>query len=164
MTFFTTELLIQLITSFITSVAFAVMFRVHRRHLVYVGICGTITYAVYYTVLFFNASLFAAGFISSMVTALYAEVFARLRKVPTIVFVLTGVVPTVPGGNLYRSMRDLVLKNMDGSLEYFSVTLEIGIGIAGGIVTVSILFGIWVDFVAKRKARRISNSDIQVTK
>ena len=155
MNFFTWELLVQIITSFITSVTFAIMFRISRRHLICVGVCGTITYAVYYTVLFFSSSLFAAGFISSMVTALYAEIFARLRRAPTIVFVLTGIVPTVPGGSLYRGMRDLLLKNMSGSFNNFGSTLEVGIGIAGGIVAVSILFGIAMDTVAKYKKKRI---------
>ena len=153
MTFFTTRFFIQLVTSFITSVAYAGMFRTNKRHLLHIGICGTVTYAIYYTILFFTSSLFAAGFISSMVTALCAEMFARTRRAPTIVFVLPGIVPTVPGGSLYRAMRDLLLKNIDGAIDNFTETLEVGIGIAGGIVTISILFGIITDAIAKRKKR-----------
>lgn len=155
--FFTWDLLIQIVTSFITSVAFAIMFRINRRHLINVGICGTVTFAVYYTVLFFSSSLFAAAFISSMVTALYAELFARLKRAPTIVFVLPGIVPTVPGGSLYRGMRDLLLKNIDGAIDNFAATLEVGSGIAGGIVTVSIVFGIIVDRLSKQKSRASQN-------
>ena len=88
-----------------------------------------------------------------MVTALCAEMFARTRRAPTIVFVLPGIVPTVPGGSLYRAMRDLLLKNIDGAIDNFTETLEVGIGIAGGIVTISILFGIITDAIAKRKKR-----------
>lgn len=154
MTFFTTTLLIQLITSFITSLTFAITFRVNKRHLVFIGICGTVTYAVYYTLLFFTSSLFVAAFVSSMATAVYAEIFARIRHAPTIIFVLPGIVPTVPGGGLYRGMRDLLLRKISESLEHFAQTLEVGIGIAGGIVTVSILFGIIVDIIAKKKAKR----------
>ncbi len=155
MNFFTLELLIQLVTSFITSVAFAIMFRINKRHLVHVGICGTLTYAVYYTLLFFTSSLFVSGFVSSMVTALYAELFARIRRAPTIVFVLPGIVPTVPGGSLYRGTRDLLLRNVEGAIENFAATLEVGIGIAGGIVAVSIIIGIIVDSMAKHKKNNI---------
>ena len=149
MTFFSTQFLIQLITSFITSAAFAIMFRVNRRHLVFIGICGTITYAVYYTLLFFTGSLFVAAFVSSAATACYAEIFARLRHAPTIIFVLTGIVPTVPGGSLYRGMRDLLKEEISTSIKAFAETLEVGIGIAGGIVAVPILVGIVTDFMAK---------------
>lgn len=155
MNFFTTEFFIQLATSFIASVAFAIMFRINKRHLIHVGFGGTLTYAVYYTLLFFTSSLFVASFVSSMVTALYAEFFARIRRAPTIVFVIPGIVPTVPGGSLYRGMRDLLLKNVDGAIENFSSTLEVGIGIAGGIVAVSIIFGIIVDSITKHKKNNI---------
>ena len=107
MTFFTSEFFIQLITSFITSAAFAIMFRVNRRHLIFIGICGTLTYAAYYTLLFFTKSLFVAAFVSSMVTAIYAEVLARLRHAPTIIFVLTGIVPTVRRKSLPWNERSL---------------------------------------------------------
>lgn len=154
MNFFTSEFYVQLVTSFITSVAFAIIFKINKRHLLLVGIGGTITYAVYYTILFFSSSLFVAGFVSSMITALYAEILARVRRAPTIVFVLPGIVPTVPGGSLYRGMRDLLLKNVTGAIDNFAATLEVGIGIAGGIVTVSILFGIAVDAHNKKKRRK----------
>ena len=155
MTFFTTEFFIQLITSFITSAAFAIMFRVNRRHLVSIGICGTITYAVYYTLLFFTGSLFVAAFVSSVATACYAEIFARLRHAPTIIFVLTGIGPTVPGGSLYRGMRDLLKDEIGTAIEAFAATLEVGIGIAGGIVAVPILVGIVTDFMAKHKKAKL---------
>ena len=154
MTFFTSEFFIQLITSFITPAAFAIIFRVNRRHLVFIAICGALTYAAYYTLLFFTKSLFVAAFVSAMVTAIYAEIFARLRHAPTIIFVLTGIVPTVPGGSLYRGMRDLLLRNTEQALTHFATTLEVGIGIAGGIVAVPILLGIVNDFFAKRKKRK----------
>ena len=153
MSFFNSAFFIQLITSLITSVAFAIIFRIGKRHLLLVGICGTLTYAVYYTLFYFTSSLFVAAFISSMVTALYAEISARLRHAPTIIFVVPGIIPTVPGGSLYGGMRDLLLGNMNGAIENFSSTVEVGIGIAGGIVTVSILYGIALDKIAKQKKR-----------
>ena len=153
MNFFTTEFFIQLLMALATSLAFAIIFRVGKRHLFLVGVCGTLTYAVYYTFLFFTSSLFVAAFVSSMVTSLFSEVFARLRHAPTVVFLLPSIIPTVPGGSLYRGMRDLVTHHTDGAIQNFSETLEVGIGIAGGIVAVSILYGIAIDKIAKHKKR-----------
>ena len=88
-----------------------------------------------------------------MVTALLAEIFSRIRKAPTIVFLLPGVIPTVPGGALYRAMRAILLFDFEEALEYLLVTLQIGLGIAGGIMTVSIIFGIVADKIVKRKVK-----------
>ena len=154
MTFFTPLFFIQLVTAFITSVAFAIMQRISKKHLIHVGFCGTITLAIYYTLYFFTSSLFVAAFVSAMVTSICAEILARLRHAPTIVFVLTGIVPTVPGGALYRAMRDLLLQKGAEALKNFTETLEVGIGIAGGIVTVPIILGIIIDARAARKKKK----------
>ena len=100
-------------------------------------------------------SIFWAAFISAAFTSLFSEVIARVRKAPAIIFLLTGIVPTVPGGALYYTMRNMVLGDISGTLDKLSVTIQTGIGIAGGIVSVSIIFGIIMDYVAKRrKAKR----------
>ncbi|MBQ1260676.1 MAG: threonine/serine exporter family protein [Clostridia bacterium] len=152
--FFTTQLLVRLITSFICSIAFAVVYRVAPRHLIYGGISGFITYFVYHTVIFFAHSVFAAAFVSTMFAAIFAEVAARKRRAPTIVFLVPGVIPTVPGGDLYRGMRGLLAGNTAESTFYFLNTIKIGLGIAGGIVAISILFGTLTDRIAAAKARK----------
>jgi uncharacterized membrane protein YjjB (DUF3815 family) len=156
--FFTTQLLVRLITSFICSIAFAVVYRVAPRHLIYGGISGFITYFVYHTVIFFAHSVFAAAFVSTMFAAIFAEVAARKRRAPTIVFLVPGVIPTVPGGDLYRGMRSLLLSDTASSTFYFLSTIKVGLGIAGGIVTVSIIFGIISDRIAQYRYVKMNNS------
>ena len=148
------EFLIQLIAAFVTSVAFALMFNTNKKHLIYIGIAGFGTYAIYYTTMFFLNSAFWAAFISSLFTALYSEIIARVRRAPTIIFLLTGIVPTVPGGSLYYTMRNLILSNYDAAIEKLIATLEIGLGIAGGIVAISIVYGMVNDTIRERKKKR----------
>ena len=97
---------------------------------------------------------FAAGFISTTFTALYAETLARVRRAPAIVFLLPGVIPTVPGGDLYRGMRDLISGKVPEALTNFGIALNIALGIAGGIVAVSIVYGIVSDAIKARKAKK----------
>ena len=150
---FTWELLIKLIAVTIASVTFAMLLRINRRHLVFAGIGAAMTYLLYATFTALIGSLFVAAFISTLCTALYAEILARVRRAPTIIFSLTGVIPTVPGGDLYHAMRHLITGNVNEALTHLVITVEIGLGIAGGIVTMSILFGILTD--AFRAARRM---------
>lgn len=153
MSFFTLRFLLQLIASFVTSIAFAIMFNTNKRHLIYIGICGLGTYAIYYTVIFFLKSAFWAAFISSVFTALFSEIIARIRRAPTVIFLLTGIIPTVPGSSLYYTMRYLILSDFDIALKKLIETLEVGLGIAGGIVTVSIIFSSIMDYIHKRKKK-----------
>lgn len=141
--------LIQLITAFITSVAFGVVFKINRRHLVNAGICGVLTYAAYFGIEILTASLFWAGFVSSAVAALFSETHARLSKSPTIVMLMPGIVPIVPGGYLYRCVRDVVCGISASAMTNLLTAATIALGMAGGTVTLSILYSIVNDHVTK---------------
>ena len=154
MNFFTWELLIKAITAFLSSVGFAIILRISPRHLIEASLGGMMTYLIYYTVMYFGLGYFAAGFISTTFAALFAETMARVKRAPAIVYLLPGVIPTVPGGDLYRGMRDLISGSIDTALANFSIAVNIALGIAGGIVTVSILFGIITDNIKRIKAKR----------
>jgi uncharacterized membrane protein YjjB (DUF3815 family) len=154
-TFFKPIFFIASIGAVLGSFAFAILFNVAPRHLLYGTLCGLLTYAVYYTVEFFTGgAAFPAAFVSTMCTALFAEIASRTRKAPTIVFVIPGVIPTVPGGALYRAMRSLLLLDFEEALAALLVTLQIGLGIAGGILAVSIVFGTVMEKIKKGKLKR----------
>ena len=143
--------LIQLVTSFITSIAFAIVFKINRRHLINAGVCGLLTYAAYFGVEMLTSSLFWAAFICSVVAALFAETHARLLKAPTIVMLMPGVVPIVPGGYLYRSVRDAICGLNASAIANIGAAAEIALGMAGGVVSLTILYSIVNDYVVKRK-------------
>lgn len=142
---------IELAMAIITASSYALMFNTNKRHLIYIAICGLGTYAIYYATAKYLNSIFWAAFISSAFTALFSEITARVHKAPAIIFLLPGIVPTVPGGSLYYTMRNMVLGDLSGAFEKFTVTINVGLGIAGGIVSVSIIFGTVMDWIAKRK-------------
>ena len=151
--FFTLKLLICLITSFSGSVTFALLFNVKSKHLVMGSICGLITYAVYYTVEFFTEMEFFAAFASAVFTALFSEIAARKKRAPVMVFLIPGIIPTVPGGALYRTMRHLIAYEWNLSLDAFLTTMKIALGIAGGIVAVPMIMGIIYDIIDKCKEK-----------
>ena len=149
-TFFTPEFLIALIASFPASVTFAIIFKINPRHLFLGGVVGVISYAVYYTVDFITKtrlpearlfSVFLAALVSTICVALFAEIAAKLRRAPTIVFLVPGVIPTVPGGALYEAMKYMFENNWDKSFEKLMSVLLICLGIASGIVAVSAVYG-----------------------
>ncbi len=153
MTFFSTTFLIQLVASFLSAAAFAVVFKTQARHLPFVGLGGIITYATYYIVSFFTGELFLAALFSTLLTAVYSEFCARTRRAPAAVFLFTGVIPTVPGGDLYRAMHALLIGNMQLALSYLITAMKIGLGIAGGIMIVSIVVGQMRDFKRKKQQK-----------
>lgn len=155
--FFTTTFLLQILASFASAAAFAVVFKTQPRHLPFVGIGGILTYAVYYTVSFFTGELFLAALFSTLLTAVYSEFCARVRRAPAAVFLFTGLIPTVPGGDLYRAMHAVLIGNMPLALSYLTVAMKIGLGIASGIMIVSIVVGQISDYKFKKQRKKMTS-------
>lgn len=156
---FTLTLLYKLIAVFIASMAFAVILRINRRHILLSGVGAAITFLIYSISIGLINSFFGAAFISTFIATLYAEILARVRRAPTIVYTLTAVIPTVPGGDLYHAMRYLLMNDTEAAIYHFSVTAEIGLGIAGGIVAMSIIFATAMDTYRKLKERMPKNAE-----
>ena len=148
--FFNTQMLISLVTSFIASVAFAVIFRVNKRHLILGGVAGLVTYFIYYTAEFLTGAVFIAALVSTLFTALFSEIAARVRRAPAIVFLIAGVIPTVPGGALYRAMRYGLESSWELSFANLIDALLISLGISSGILIVAIAFAVMKDKQRKR--------------
>ena len=141
--FWTYEFVTRLITSLLGTLAFAILFRCRARHLPYASACGLFTYAIYYTASYFGASLFFAAFLCTAFTTVFSEVCARFRYAPTLVFLVPGTIPIVPGSDLYYTMRYLLEENYEKFYIHMQNALLVGIGIAGGIVSVSIIVSAW---------------------
>lgn len=135
-----TDFFVQLVTSLLGSAAFAVLFRIRLKHLPIAMLGGGIAYFIYYVINYHFSSVFAAAFIASAVSALYAEACARFQEAPAIIFVLPCAIPIVPGGSLYRTMFNFISQNTELAKQYLMETLKVAIGIAGGLVAVSLIF------------------------
>lgn len=140
--FFTLSFGLQFLTACGGTLAFAVLFKVRAKHLPFACACGALTYILYYTVSFFGATLFVAAFAASTAAAAFSECCARFRRAPAPVFLVPGTIPIVPGGDLYYTMRYLLAGDFTTCADYLVRALLVGIGIGGGIVTVSVITGL----------------------
>ncbi len=152
MTLFTTELIVRLITSLVASCAFAVVFKIAPRHLPYAAVSGALTYFVYHLVLYFNQTLLLAAFLSTVTAAVFAELYARIRRAPAMIILYSAVIPIVPGGSLYYWVQHLFSGDNVIASTYLGETIAVGLGMASGIVVVSLVFR--TAFKAKPKANK----------
>ena len=138
--FFTLKLLLLLLTSAFGSMGFAIIYRVAVKYLVWAAIGGALTYLVYHTLAFFDMGVFAAALLSSAFSALFSEIFAKIKKAPVSVFLLPCAIPIVPGSALYYTMANFISHDFSAASHYLNQTLAIGLGIAAGFVLVPIVW------------------------
>ncbi len=152
--YLTLEFWIQMLTAVIGTIGFSLIFRVRLIHLPFVAIGGLLSYFVYYSLEQIGWNLFLISFLGAVAGAAYSEIAARLRHAPVIVFVLPSMIPIIPGGSLYRSMDALIHKRYDSLFGNFGGTVSIGLGMAGGIVAVSVMAAIIVGIIEQARAKK----------
>ena len=81
-----------------------------------------------------------AAFFASLAVAILSQVFARIQKTPVTVFLVAGILPTVPGAAIYRSVYYFIRNNSNQCTYYLLQTLQIAGAIAMAIFITDSLF------------------------
>ena len=133
------EIIIKIIAGTIATFGFAILFRLKPSHWPFAVIDGLFACICYFGFTELFGGSFLPNLLAAFVASLFADLFARMCKAPSTVFILPGCIALVPGGTLYYAMNNLLSENREVALEYFLTTLTIGIAIGGGIIGASLL-------------------------
>ena len=129
--------LLQLVTAFIGTFGFSILFHIRGRKLWLAALGGLFAWTVFLALGFFIESEPVRYFIVSMLTTLYAEVLARMVKTPTTTFVIVSLIPLIPGSGLYYTMTNALSGNSEGFMERGIYTLELSLALSLGIILVT---------------------------
>ncbi len=81
----------------------------------------------------------AASLMASVIIGIIGQIFARIYKMPVIIFNVAGIIPLVPGGLAYDAMRHLVVNDYGMALQLGAKAFLISGGIAVGLITSEVL-------------------------
>lgn len=134
------QTIMELVAALLGTLGFSLFYRVAPRHLAVTVSGGVLTWAAYLLIHHFCSDAFASNMLAAMFAALWAEIFARIKKAPTNVFLIPAILPLLPGQSFYYTMAALVHNHRT----YFAMkamdTLRVVFSIACGILTVSMFF------------------------
>jgi uncharacterized membrane protein YjjB (DUF3815 family) len=135
--------LLQIVTGFLGSVGFAILFNIRGKRLAAASVGGGLSWLFYLLLnrLFSNDVL--CYFLVSVLLAIYAEVMARMLKTPTTTFITTGLIPLVPGSSLYYTMTYAFSRQGEAFLEKGIHTLGLAGALAFGIILVAGVTAAW---------------------
>ena len=145
------ELFKLILTGTLGTLGFAFFFNIKPKHVPFAAIGGTIATLVYVLIDMAGLNLFISNFVATLVCVVYSTVMARVLKTPSMVFITASIIPLVPGGALFYTMSNLILGNSATAKVYGLNTLQIALGIAGGIVVESLIVSIMTKIFASRK-------------
>ena len=126
----------QIIACFIGTFFFAFLLNQPVRTMVFSGIIGTAGYLVY--MLLDQTTM--GYFFSTLTIAVLSEIAARIFKKTATLYLVSALIPIVPGIGLYRTMRYLVEDNLGMAAKVGSETLLGVCAIALAITFCAIIF------------------------
>ncbi len=135
----TNQELLQIITGFIGSLGFAVLFNLRGKRMIAAALAGLFSWTLYLLLSHVIANEPLNYFIVAMAVSLYAEIMARVMKTPTTTFITTSLIPLIPGGSLYYTMAYAFESDPERFLEKGLATLQLAAALALGIIVATTL-------------------------
>jgi uncharacterized membrane protein YjjB (DUF3815 family) len=123
----------------IISAAFGILFNVPGKKLIWCAINGALGFATLSILTYYGVSGYISIFFASAIMAIFAEVTARIQKIPTPLFLVAALIPIVPGGRIFQFVLYLLQGARDDATSMgISALIETG-GIAIGVIFISSL-------------------------
>jgi uncharacterized membrane protein YjjB (DUF3815 family) len=135
----TTVELMQIFTGFLGTLGFSVLFHIRGKRLVMAALGGFLSWLLFVLLGNVISSEPIRYFIVSLVTSFYAEWMARLLKTPTTMFLMTTLIPLVPGASLYYTMAYALGSDMEKFIQKAISTLKLAGALALGIVIATMI-------------------------
>ncbi len=115
----------------------SVYFNTNKYDIAWGALLGSLGWVVFLFIQKTGGSIMYAYFLGAFVVALVSEVLAIVIKNPATVYLLPGLLPLVPGGGMFQTMRAAVNGNITTALSLGYATLGAAGAIALGIAIAS---------------------------
>ena len=134
--------ILQVLMSTIGSFGFSILYHIRGRKLLLAALGGGLSWAIYLALAPVLPDEPIRYFICACFVAFYAEILARILKTPATTFLIPSMIPHIPGGSLYHTMRYALNREWGACLSQAVYTLSLALGLALGIIAVLSVFGV----------------------
>jgi uncharacterized membrane protein YjjB (DUF3815 family) len=124
----------QGITSFIATSAFGILFNAPRTTIIKCGLIGMGGWLIYFLLEGYLNDAVTATLVATVFIAVLSQELAKKFKTPVIIYSVAGVIPLVPGGLAYETMRNFVENDFNTALASAAKVLMLAGAIAFGLV------------------------------
>ena len=103
---------VQVLAAMVGCIGFTFVFNAHGHGAPLCILGGGLTWAVYLLVIAWGGNDIMANFWAALFAGFFAEIMARVRKLPAISYLVISLLPLIPGGGIYRAVNYAVRGNM----------------------------------------------------
>ena len=146
-------MILQIVGAFVAMYWFAVLIETSKKYLPVAGIVASVGWFVYLICENRWEDAVLATFFSAVTVTLISHVLARKYKTPVTIFLIAGIIPTVPGATMYRIAYYVILGDNNMSVHYLMEMFKIAGAIAVAIFIVDSLIRVFFRIGTKRNAK-----------
>ncbi|MCH5279390.1 MAG: threonine/serine exporter family protein [Christensenellaceae bacterium] len=147
------SLFIECIAGMIGTFGFGLIMNIHGAGMLLCILGGAISWLVYRICSFFGFNDPTCFFIASAAASIYAEIMARVRKYPTISYLMASLVPLIPGAGIYYTMSFVAHGDVAQFWSRGTSTAAAAGALAVGVLLVSTVYRMWGVWIKRRKER-----------
>lgn len=149
----------QILVSMAATIAFAVLFHVPRSEYLLCGINGAIGWMVYLFCISKGSGAVLASVWAALALTLIARILSAVRKMPSTVFLITGIFTLVPGAGIYYTSYYLIMNDLEQCAAKGMETFKIA-----GAIVLGIIFGLmlpqsWFNRLGRAYSKRRSANE-----
>ena len=133
-------MIVRVIGAFIAIYAFAVVIETPKKYLWCAGTVSAVGWFVYLLSQQLGTDEVMATFLSAAAISIVSHIYARVFRAPVTVFLVAGILPTVPGAGMYRIAASFIAGDSGMAAQHLITTLELAGVIAMGIFLVDAIF------------------------
>ena len=98
-------MILGFILAFVATMGFSVIFNVPKKELFFCGAVGAFVWLISNGIThFFPYEVVAATFFGAITATTLGRILSAIRKMPSTVYMIPGIIPLVPGVAIYRTM------------------------------------------------------------
>ena len=146
------QILLHSIGAFGGTLGYAFLLNAPMNTVLPASLTGLLGYVIYELMInLLGQSMIFSYFIATVIIAVICEFAARIMRMPSTIFLLTALVPLVPGYTFYCTMLSIVERNGAAFAAYGLEAVQIVAIIAVGAAVTSTLFRAMTMRTAKHK-------------
>lgn len=149
------ETLLQVLMGTIGTMGFAILFNIRGKKFWLAGLGGCLSWGLFLLLFPIMESEVTRYYVCAVFAAAYSEILARLLKTPATTFMMISLLPHIPGGALYRTMRYALNRSWRLSWESALHTLKLALALALGIVTVLTVLSVLSRVMLPKKKEQV---------